>query len=99
MFGSRIGVVTPDENYTLRLWYSQSIPLLNDEGDVPLGIPEDHHDTIALQAAKLAYQIESRQFPFQEEFTQGMQDLMTTTQQRQRQEPRYVQEGNAGYGD
>lgn len=99
MFGKQLGVLTPSEAYTLRLWYSNAITKLEDEGDVPEGIPEDHHDTIALQAAKLAYGIETRNFPFQEEFTEGIRDLMTTTQQRQRQQPRYVQQEQDGYAN
>ncbi len=98
LLGKRLGVVTPGEAYTLRVWYSQAIPKLDAEGDIPIGIPEDHHVTVSLQAAKLAFQIEGRAFPFADEFNEGMRDLMTTTQQRQRQQPRYVQEGNSGYG-
>lgn len=90
MHGSNLGVVTPNEAYTLRLWYSQVIPKLEDEGDIPLGFPGDHHDTIALQAAKLAFGIEGRPFPFLDEFQEGVRDLMSTTQQRQRQQPRFV---------
>ncbi len=90
LLGNRLGVVTPAEDYTLRMWYHRAIPQLEDEGDIPEGIPQDHHETVALQAAKLAYQIESRVFPFQDEYEQGMQDLMTTVQPRQGQEPRYV---------
>lgn len=90
LLGNKLGVVTPGDAYTLRLWYSNSIVPLADEGDIPEGIPQDHHETIALQAAKLAYQIESRAFPFQEEYSDGMRDLMVTVQPRQRQEARYV---------
>ncbi len=96
LLGNKLGVVTPNEDFTLRVWYAQAVPELADEGDIPVGLPQDHHVTISLQAAKLAFQIESRVFPFGDEFSEGMRDLMTTTQQRQRQEPRYVQEGNFG---
>ncbi len=99
LLGSRLGVVTPNEDFTLRVWYSQAIPELDDEGDIPLGIPQDHHVTITLQAAKLAFGIEGRVFPFLDEFNEGLRDLMTTTQSRQRQEPRYVQEGHYQHGD
>ena len=90
MHGSNLGVVTPNEAYTLRLWYSNVVTKLLDEGDTPEGFPADHHDTIALQAAKLAYAIEERPFPFIDEYQEGVRDLMTTTQQRQRQQPRFV---------
>lgn len=90
LLGTRLGVVTPGEAYTLRVWYAHAIPKLSDEGDIPEAIPEDHHDTIALQAAKLAYQIENRTFPFQDEYRDGMRDLMTTVQPRQGQQARYV---------
>jgi len=97
LLGNKLGVVTPGDAYTLRLWYSHAIPKLLDEGDIPEGIPEDHHETIALQAAKLAYEIESRQFPFQQEYDEGVRDLMTTVQPRQAQKARYVRMTEDGY--
>ncbi len=90
LHGPNMGVVTPNEAYTLRLWYSNVVTKLLDEGDIPEGFPGDHHDTIALQAAKLAYAIEGRPFPFLDEFQEGVRDLMSTTQQRQQQQPRHV---------
>lgn len=98
LLGNKLGVVTPHEDYTLRMWYANAVQRLQDEGDIPEGFPEDHHETIALQAAKLAYQIESRAFPFQQEYEQGMQDLMTLVQPRQGQEARYVHMVDYWYG-
>lgn len=90
MIGQRFGIVTPSSDYTARLWYSFSIPDLTDESDVPIAIPPDFHGLIALQAAKLAMAIENQPFPMLDELNQGIDEIVRTTSQRQRQQPRYV---------
>jgi hypothetical protein len=90
MIGERFGIVTPNEEYTARLWYAHSVPELSDEGDIPSSIPTDFHGVIALQAAKLGMSIENQPFPFQDELGQGIDEIVRTTGQRQRQQPRYV---------
>lgn len=90
MIGERFGIVTPSESYTARLWYAHAIPELNDESDVPEAIPIDFHGVIAMQAAKLGMAIEQQPFSFADELNRGLEEISTTTTQRQRQHPRYV---------
>lgn len=88
--GKEFGVVTPKEDYTVRLWYAYSPATLDDANDEPLEIPRTHHDTIALQAAQIAYGIEEKAFPMEALLQKGMRDLLRVTHGRNRAQTRHV---------
>lgn len=91
LFGNKFGVVTPAADYDLRLWYYHTIAELVKNDDAPNEIPGDHHDTIALQAAKIATAgIEGKTFGLSQELSDGMADLTTLTHGRNRQQGRTV---------
>lgn len=91
LYGKKWGVVSPSEDMTLRMWYAYSPADLSDGTDTPSELPADHHDTIALLAAKLAHSgIEGKGFLLQSELDQGMRDLTRVTHSRNRQQTRMV---------
>lgn len=75
--GSKLGVVQPGGSYTLRLWYTSTSTDLVEDGDTPEGIPEKHHNLIALHAAKLALGSVGRSFSagLQEVYTDEVREL------------------------
>tara|TARA_B100001013_G_C24621631_1_gene447446 strand:- start:1743 stop:2387 length:645 start_codon:yes stop_codon:yes gene_type:complete len=60
--GGKIGVVSPDKSFTLRLHYTKSLSDLSGT-EAPTDIPQDYHDLICLRAAKRGYAIEQMKFP------------------------------------
>ncbi len=91
LVGKQFGVVRPAEDYDLRLWYAYTIASLVDDDDSPDEIPGDHHDTIALQAAKIATSgIEGKTFGLADELRDGMSALTSLTHGRNRQQARTV---------
>jgi hypothetical protein len=86
--GNKIGVVEPSGSFTLRLWYNKrlvALANLSDESDVPA----EHHNLIALHAARLAVPSEDT-WSYENQYQDEVGELRAFIEQRQRQEPRHV---------
>lgn len=94
--GTKLGVVNPAANYTLRLWYTKKIADLSADSDTS-DIPTEFHNLICLYAAKLGAMSEGR--ALKPEFLVELQDeiarLAMHVESRQKQQVRgvhYVEE-------
>jgi hypothetical protein len=92
--GSKIGIVAPSESYTMRLWYTYTIPDLSADSDYS-EIPNEFRNLIALSAAMLTkgeVAGSSNEIPetLLKEYDEGVQRLRTFIESRQRQTSRMV---------
>lgn len=88
--GNKLGVVAPQDSYTMWFWYTKRLVDLVADGDVS-EIPLEWHKLVVLQSARLAMASENRDFSAWEgEYQQDMDRLVRFIRRRQRQDPKYV---------
>lgn len=89
--GKQFGVVSPAENYDLRMWYHYAVAALSVGSDSPSELPEDMHDAISLMAAKIAQSgVEGKPFVLQDLLDDALRDIPRFGHSRNRQQPRSV---------
>jgi len=90
--GTKIGIVDPRDDYTVRVYYSPMLADLDDDDDVP-EIPVQYHRTLAFGAAVVGYGIAEKPVPpaIDREYTAFRERFVRTLEMRGRQGPRYVQ--------
>jgi hypothetical protein len=89
--GTKIGVVEPTFDYTLRVWYTRRLPDLVGDTD-ETQIPAEYHNLLCLYAARLGLISEHAQVPpdLDKEFEQEMNRMSAHIEARQLQSPRTV---------
>ena len=89
--GNKLGIVRPQEAYTLRLTYSKELADLAADSDES-EVPKDYHDLICLYAAKRGYGGLGREFPQDLESlrVEGIAQMQNYLDDRDRTGPTYV---------
>lgn len=92
MRGQKLGVVSPRDSYTLRLWFTYAIPDLAAE-DAESEIPPEHRQLLCLHAAKMILGADNKgDVPgwLETAYTEAMDRLRAYIETRSRQKAREI---------